>query len=286
MKVALVGCGHMGARHAAVVARDPTCQLVCTIDIIGERARGLAERFGGEAMEYVPDGVEAVIVATPTTTHREVTAPLLAKGLWCLVEKPLAESISAAAELDSARLVVGHIERFNPAIRAAGDLRPRFLEARREAPPTPRSKDVDVVADLMIHDIDLVLHWAEPGAEVEVVDAVGVGDPVDTASVRLRTSDGLTATLVASRVAARPARWVHAFEPGRYTTLDLLAGRAARAGHALPLADERDALTAQWEAFRDAVCGGPLVGVGGQAGMRAVEIAEQIRARIRDNRGP
>ena len=207
--VAVVGCGHMGARHAAVLARDPRCRLVSCVDILPERARELVSRFGGEASESVPSGVDAVIVATPTLTHEEVAAPLLERGLWCLVEKPLVPTPAAASRLLSPRLVVGHIERFNPAVRAAGVLRPRYLEARREAPPTGRSADIDVVLDLMIHDLDLLLHWCEPGASVEVVDAVGVGEPVDTASVRLRTSDGLTATLVASRVAAKRARWVH-----------------------------------------------------------------------------
>ncbi len=271
----------MGARHAAVIARDPRCQLTHTLDIVPERAHALVDRFGGQAVESLPEGVDAVVVATPTITHCEVAAPLLERDVWCLVEKPLAGSARTAATLASPRLVVGHIERFNPAVRAAGVLRPRYVEARREAPPTGRSEDIDVVMDLMIHDLDLILNWAQPGAGIEVVDAVGVGDPADTASVRLRTSDGFTATLVASRVAAKRARWIHAFEPGRYTTLDLLTGRASRAGAPLPLEDDRDALTTQWEAFRDAVTGEASPTVGGEAGIRAVQLAEQICERIR-----
>ena len=284
--VAIVGCGHMGARHASVVARDPNCRLAFCVDIVPDRARVLTQRFGGRALEQVPEGVDAVVVATPTTSHCAVSGPLLQRGLWCLVEKPLADSAVKAATLGSPRLVVGHVERFNPAIRAAGSMRPRYVEARREAPPTGRSEDIDVVLDLMIHDLDLVLHWAEPGATIEVVDAVGIGDPVDTASVRLRTSDGLTATLVASRVAAERARWIHAFEPGRYTTLDMLAGTAHRGGVALSGDDDRDALTAQWDAFRDAVTGvdgGQVPMVGGTAGIRAVHLAEQICQKIWDN---
>jgi len=284
--VAVVGCGHMGARHAAVLSRDSRCRLVCSVDIVRERALDMVARFGGEALEGVPEGVDAVVVATPTSTHEEVAAPLLARGLWCLVEKPLVPTVQAAERLSSPRLVVGHIERFNPAVRAAGPMRPRYLEARREAPPTGRSADIDVVLDLMIHDLDLILHWSEPGATIEVVDAVGVGDPVDTASVRLRTSDGLTATLVASRVAVKRARWIHVFEVGRYTTLDLLMGRAHRLGRQLTLEDGRDALTAQWDAFRDAVIGNAPAKVTSAAGGRAVKLADQILSRIRDTSLP
>ena len=238
------------------------------------------------AAESIPDGVEAVVVATPTCTHVDVSRPLLERGMWCLVEKPMAPTPQAAQILGSDRLMVGHIERFNPAVRAAGPLRPRYLEVRREAPPTGRSADIDVVLDLMIHDLDLILYWSEPGATVDVVDAVGVGDPVDTASARIRTSDGLTATLVASRVAAKRARWIHVFEVGRYTTLDLLVGQAHRLGRALPLDDGRDALTAQWDAFRDTICGKTEASASSGAGVRAVTLAAQICDRIRATEHP
>ena len=276
----------MGARHAAVVDRDSQCRLVACVDIVADRARSLGDRFGSRAAECVPDGIDAVVVATPTSTHAEVATPLLERGLWCLVEKPLAPTPDVAQRMASERLVVGHIERFNPAVRAAGQLRPRYLEVRREAPPTGRSADIDVVLDLMIHDLDLILHWSEPGATVEVVDAVGVGDPADTASARIRTSDGLTATLVASRVAAKRARWIHVFEVGRYTTLDLLVGQAHRHGRPLPLDDSRDALTAQWDAFRDTLSGQREASARSGAGIRAVALAAQIRARIADREHP
>jgi predicted dehydrogenase len=166
-------------------------------------------------------------------------------------------------------------------MRAAGRLRPRYVEARRLSPPSGRSTDVDVILDLMIHDIDLILQWGE--GEVEWLDAVGVavhGPYVDTASVRLRTSDGMTASLVASRVAQIPERTVRVFEPGRYTVLDLRAGQAVREGGALRAGDDRDALTAQWDSFLGAMRGHEPLVVDFAAGWRAVELAERIGAAI------
>lgn len=297
--VAIVGCGHMGRHHARAVAAHPDCRLVAAIDVVDERARAIADQYGAECRTTVPDGVDAVIIATPTSTHADVAGPLLTGGRWCLVEKPLAHTIGAAKALSSPRLVVGHIERFNPAVRAVGDLAPRFIEARRLAPATGRSSDVDVIFDLMIHDLDLILAWSR--GRVEWFDAVGVavdGPRVDTASVRLRTTDGIVANLVASRVAAASERTVRLFEPGRYTFLDLREGRAwrdglqrddggvsERSGTPVPHVDARDALTAQWDAFIAAVRGDRAVAVGFDDGCGAVALAEQIGAAISGDSG-
>ncbi|MCB9686982.1 MAG: Gfo/Idh/MocA family oxidoreductase [Alphaproteobacteria bacterium] len=281
LRVALVGCGAMGSRHARVVAADPDCELAAVVDTDPERATILAERHGTRVERTVPREVDAVVVATPTTTHARIAGPLLADGVWCLVEKPLAHSAEAARSLRHPRCAVGHVERHNPALRAAGSLAPRVVEARRIAPPTGRGTDVDVILDLMIHDIDLVLDWAGPGAEVAWIDAAAVavaGDLVDTASVRLRTTTGLTATLLASRVASERQRHIACYEGGRSTVLDLLSGRARRGGQELHAADPRDALTCQWQAFTDAVRRDRRPEAGGDAGIRAVEVAERIRA--------
>ncbi len=281
--VAVVGCGHMGTHHARTVALHPGCRLVAAVDLIPARAAAVSSKFGGEARSDVPDGVEAVIISTPTFTHGEVARPHIDQGRWCLVEKPLGMTTQACKALYSPRLVVGHVERFNPAVRAAGELRPRYVEARRLGPPTGRAPDVDVVLDLMIHDIDLVLQWAK--GEVVWIDAVGVavlGSQIDTCSVRLRTSDGLTASLVASRVAKAPERTVRVFEHGRYTFLDLRKGRALRNGGPLPVGDDRDALTAQLDDFLSAVHGEKPQQVTSVAGLRAVELAERIRSVVHD----
>ncbi len=282
MDVALVGCGHIGQHHARVIAKHPGCRLVALIDAVPERAHALAARVNAEARDSVPDGVEAVVIATPTTTHVELAGPHLRQGRWCLVEKPLAAAAHAARTLASPRLVVGHVERFNPAVRALGAVRPRFIEARRMSPPSGRGADVDVIFDLMVHDLDLVLHWFE--GEVTGFDAVEVADEgrlVDTATVRLRTSDGLVANLVASRVAATPERVVRVFERGQTTVLDLRAGVATRDGQVMAHDDPRDGLTAQWDAFVSTTRGERSPAVDFDAGYRAVALAERISNAIR-----
>jgi predicted dehydrogenase len=274
----------MGARHARVIAADPGAELAALIDVLPERAERLAATHGARRESAVPREVDAVVVATPTSTHVAVAGPLLERGIWCLVEKPLAEAASSARWLHGPRCAVGHVERFNPAVRAAGEVRPQVVEARRISPPTGRGEDVDVVVDLMIHDLDLVLGWARPGAEVAWIDAAGVRSPsngaLDVASVRLRTTCGMTATLLASRIAERRQRVLCCYEPGRATVLDLLAGRARRNGVELEPPDARDGLTAQWESFTASMRGvTPPPGIG--AGIRALEVAERVAAVVR-----
>ncbi|MEZ4239548.1 MAG: Gfo/Idh/MocA family oxidoreductase [Myxococcota bacterium] len=281
MRVALIGCGVMGSRHAAVLASDPDVQLV-TVDLVPERSQALAERFRARAAPEVPDDIDAAVIATPSTTHADIAGPLLARGVWCLVEKPIAHSrLAAHALTPRTRCAVGHIERFNPAILAAGPMRPRVVEGRRIAPPTGRGLDVDVVMDLMIHDLDLVLRWAEPGADVSWIDATGVGadrQHPDTASVRLRTTCGMTVSLLASRVAEQRQRVIRCYEPARNTVLDLAGATAQRNGVPLPV-HPADPLTHQWSQFAAAVRGeAELPSTDGA--VRAVEIAERITAVI------
>lgn len=267
----------MGRHHARVIARHPGCRLVAVVDLLPERARAVAAATNTEARDSVPDGVDAVVIATPTTTHVGLAGPHLQDGRWCLVEKPLAGGSHTARALASERLVVGHVERFNPAVRALGEVRPRFVEARRMSPPSGRGADVDVIFDLMVHDLDLVLHWSR--GEVTWFDAVGVaieGPLIETASVRLRTSDGIVANLVASRVATTPERVVRVFERGRTTVLDLRSGVAMRDGGAIAVDDARDGLTAQWDAFVAAVRGERPPAVDFHAGYSAVALAERI----------
>jgi predicted dehydrogenase len=283
LRVAVVGCGAMGARHARTIAADLGAELAVVVDVVPERAAALAAAHGCRAEAVVPHEVDAVVIATPTTTHADVGTPLLARRLWCLVEKPLAHSLEAARALRDSRCRVGHVERFNPAIRAAGAMSPVVVEGRRIAPPTGRGLDVDVILDLMIHDLDLVLAWARDD-EVSWVDAAGVmhGRHVDTASVRLRTTGGLTASLVASRVAAERQRVLHCYEPGRCTRLDLLTGVAVRGVERLVGTDARDALSCQWAGFAAAARGeGGAPGAEVEDGLRAVELAERVLAEIR-----
>lgn len=239
--VAVIGCGHLGTFHARLYAELSEAELVAVVDIHPERAETLARTLGTTAStdlgEVLPR-VRAVSIATPTTTHQEIAWRCLDAGVACLVEKPICETLAEGQALvQHARnlglvLAVGHTERFNPAFAAArAELhRPRFIESHRLAPFVARSLDVDVVLDLMIHDIDLTL-CLQPAA-VESVDAVGV--PVltpgaDIANARIRFADGAVANLTASRVSREKVRKIRFFGPRQYHSLDLMSGSVERA---------------------------------------------------------
>jgi len=233
--VAVVGCGHLGTFHARLYRELPEADLRAVCDTVPERARALGDMLGvswttdlAEALR----GVRAVSVATPTVTHEAVAGRALAAGCSVLVEKPItarreeAERLIRVAAARGLVLAVGHVERFNPAFRAArqriGAI--RFVEAHRLATFVPRSLDVDVILDLMIHDLDLVLALA--GRPVERVDAVGVPvltHSVDIANARITFAGGIIANLTASRVSRERVRKIRLFGERRYLSADLAA---------------------------------------------------------------
>lgn len=233
--VAVVGAGHMGRHHARVyhlLAQRGLCRLVAVVDKRPDAAHALADEFACEALAdtaLLPGRVQAASIVTPTTQHLACAAPLLQAGIACLVEKPLAPDSAAAEELvriaRDARtmLSVGHIERFNPVVRAIRErgVRPRFIEAHRISPFSFRSADVSVVLDMMIHDIDVVLSLI--GSEPATIDAVGVaviGRAQDVVSARLRFPDGSVADLTASRLAIKTERKIRCFSPDAYVSMD------------------------------------------------------------------
>lgn len=280
LEVALVGCGHMGAHHARVTGESARSRLAAVVDVDPDRARRFADRFGATASTTVPEHVDVAVIATPTTSHVAVAAPLLARGLWCLVEKPVAASAREADALRGGRVVVGHSERFNPAVRAFGPARPTHVEARRVTGPGTRGRDVDVLADLMIHDLDL-LRWWGGGGPVAVDGATGVRG-ADGAWQRARAVlrvGSLTASLEASRDGA-PERVIRVRAPGRVARLDLAAGRATDEAGPLAAPDPRDALEAQWDAFLDAVEGRAPAAVGLDDARAALDLADRIRQRL------
>jgi predicted dehydrogenase len=240
--VAVVGTGRLGSIHARVLSQMPNVELVGVVDSDLSAARRVAAERGCRAFadaNALPETVKAVVVAVPTTLHADVACPLLERGIACLVEKPLAanaaegERLVAAAARSGAILMVGHVERFNPVITAVRELglRPRFLDATRVSPFPFRSMDIGVVLDVMIHDLDIVLHLV--GSDVVSVDAVGVnitGDHEDLASVRLVFANGAVANLTASRLALKTERKLRLFAPDFYASLDLAAkkGRIVR----------------------------------------------------------
>lgn len=301
---AVIGLGAMGRHHARILASMDGARLVATCDPQLERARehargALAVAHPGE----LPDGLDLAIVAAPTTAHRAIAEPLLRRGVSCLVEKPIAHTLEdadamiAAAREGGAVLAIGHAERFNPGVlRARPSIRrPLFVEAHRLGVFPERSLDVDVVLDLMIHDLDLLLWLA--GGEVTDVQAVGVAvltPKVDIANARLTLSSGCVANLTASRVSAEMTRKLRIFQPDAYVSLDLPAQTAEivtldRSGERPqmkrdkvtpdPDAPQQEPLRLEQEAFLAAVRGeAPSPGVSGEEGRRALDAALRVLA--------
>jgi predicted dehydrogenase len=232
LRVALLGAGFFGANHARVISEIPEATLTGILDLDSDRAQALASRYGTRALLSVDDVVEdadCAIVATPTVTHESLATRLLAAGLDVLVEKPIAHSAEAGARLnqlatDHGRILqVGHLERFNPAIAALQHALtiPLFFEVHRLSIFTPRSLDVDVVLDLMIHDLDIVLACSgETPTEVRAAGISVLSPLVDIANVRLAFPSGCVANLTASRISTEKVRKLRVFQPGEYISVD------------------------------------------------------------------
>jgi len=253
-QAAVVGVGHLGRHHARIYADMEGVDLACVVDVDEGTAREVAERHGARAvadLRAIPDDVRLASIATPTHSHYEVARHLLDRGISLLVEKPLVQDLSQGEDLvrrarsTGAVLQVGHVERFNPACRAIERLavEPRFIDSQRISPFTFRSRDIGVVLDLMIHDLDLILHIV--GSEVKHVDAVGVsvlGQEEDIANARLEFENGCVANLTSSRVSMKVERKVRVFAPDCYASLDFGARRGVVYRRARGASETRDAI--------------------------------------------
>jgi predicted dehydrogenase len=307
LKAAVVGAGRLGALHAAKYAAIPGVRLTHVVDLDAERAAQVARPAGAATLSDYHDligRVDLVSVATPTLTHLEIASRLLAGGLDVLVEKPMTATTAQArklAELASGSdriLQVGHLERFNPAVVRSRPFikNPRFIECLRVAPFTERGTDVDVVFDLMVHDLDVILSIT--GAEVTSVEALGVAvltDQIDVANARLKFGGGMIANLNTSRVAPRRERKIRFFQPDAYISLDYDA-RVLQIYRKDPPPPGQlyPAISAQRIDLRD---GDPLADeigefvravrtrtpprVGVADGLRVVELCEQISAAVK-----
>jgi predicted dehydrogenase len=233
IKVGVVGLGHLGRHHARLLSGLAGAHVVGFADPEPERLRKASDEYGAPGFpshEALMDaGPEAVCVVVPTQLHREVAGYFLERGIDVLVEKPItpteaeAKELIELAEAKSLILQVGHVERFNPAIRKIRDLglRPRYLESQRQSPFSFRSTDIGVVLDLMIHDLDLV--QALVGEPARVVDAFGgaiLTPREDLASAVLKFEGGAAAQLMANRVALKPMRRMRLFAPDAYASID------------------------------------------------------------------
>jgi predicted dehydrogenase len=236
IRVAVVGVGSFGRNHARVYhelqKQGAGVELAAVVDSDAAQAQAVASQFGCSALAAVEDlfgRVEAASVAVPTLHHRAVSAALMAAGIDVLIEKPLASTLAEADELISLANAnqrvaqVGHLERFNPAVRATIPLitQPMFFEVHRLSVFSPRSLDVDVVLDLMIHDIDVVLSFVKsPVKEIRAVGLPVVTGKVDIANVRMEFESGCVANLTASRISTERVRKLRFFQPKEYVSID------------------------------------------------------------------
>ena len=303
IRAAVVGAGDFGRNHARVYRELPGVELAGIVDASAERAAKAAAEFSTKVfpdIESLAGQVDAVSVAVPTVEHARVGCRLLKLGIDVLVEKPMAASLAEADELLSAALPagrilqVGHLERFNPAIVAVMPVlnNPLYFEVHRLGVFTPRSLDIDVVYDVMIHDLDILL--ALVGAPVVDIKAIGIPvltDKVDIAHARLDFETGAVANITASRVSTERVRKLRFFQQHEYISVDFtrqdaLRVRVAEPGPqpkfdfaALP-AEREEPLRAELRAFLESVRTRRAPAVDGVAGRRALELADQVMAGI------
>ncbi len=306
LRFAVVGAGHMGAHHARKVAELAAAgegiALAAVVDVDPERARAVAGAHGAEALgdpQEVPGRADAAIVAVPTVDHAAVVGTLLRAGLDVLLEKPIAATLEDAdAMLGLAGalgriLQVGHLERFNAALLKvrARIARPRFAEIHRLGPFPGRATDVDVVRDLMIHDLDLLQHLI--GEEPERIEAIGVpvlSSEIDIANARLVYPGGCVANVTASRVSGTPLRKFRLFQASGYLSIDFLAQTAVafhrvEDGGGTPRIemekleiDREDALLSQLRAFIASVRSRSSPAVTGEDAVRTLRTALRVVA--------
>lgn len=301
---AVVGVGYLGKFHAEKYAASPKANLVAVVDSDEKRAREIGTALGAEVLtDYraLFGRVQCVSVAVPTRFHFQVARELIEAGIDVLVEKPLTPDIAEARQLVAAAktkdviLQVGHLERFNPAIRRLEGViqEPKFVECHRLAPFVERGTDVDVVLDLMIHDIDIISSLVR--SPVERVEAVGVPvltDKPDIANARIKFADGCIANVTSSRVSIKRERKIRFFQPDAYISIDYDQCRAQIFHKPAPGAGwldiraenieikEGDALADEIDSFLDCVRTRTLPLVGGAEGLRALEIASLISAQL------
>jgi predicted dehydrogenase len=310
LRVAVIGVGYLGRHHARILSTLPGVQLVAVVDVNRARAEQVAAASGTLALtdfREVIGTADAVTIAVPTDQHVAVALPFLSSGVSVLVEKPMARSVGeddtmiAAARAAGAVFAVGHTERFNPAVMVARGLltAPRFIEVHRLGTFPERSLDIDVVFDLMIHDLDIVLSIVD--SEVESIDAVGVPvltGRVDIANTRLRFANGCIANITASRISRDRVRRIRFFQPASYLSIDYAAQKVERwqllreaggppsiQGGDVEVTNE-EPLKRELADFTDAVISRRSPAVTGADGRRALELAEAITRQIALTGGP
>ena len=309
IRTGVVGVGYLGKFHAAKYAHSQQADLVAVVDIRPERARQAAAKFNTRDFKHhaeIYDMVDAVSIATPTYCHYDIAKDFLDHGIDVLVEKPMTVTVEQADHLirraseNNCILQVGHLERFNPVFRSIKDVlnSPLFFESHRLSPFKARGTDVDVVLDLMIHDIDIIMNFV--GSDVVNVDAIGIpvlSPLIDIANVRLRFANGCMANLTASRISDKEMRKTRIFQPDAYISIDYAhreslvyrkSSKESPSGVARIVVDKldipaTDSLQEEIESFLHSVATRIPPEVSGPDGRCALEVAARIIESIQDS---
>ncbi len=304
IRVAVVGAGAFGRNHVRVLHESAKAQLAGVVDIIPDHASAAAAQFGCAIFTSHTDligKVDAAIVAVPTSSHAAVGCELMEAGIDVLVEKPIAPDRESAERLiDTAErygriLMIGHLERFNPGVMALKKIvtHPLFFEVHRLSLFSPRSLDIDVVLDLMIHDLDIVLDMV--GQAPEEIRAAGIrvlSEKVDIANVRLAFPTGCIANLTASRVSTERVRKLRLFQPSQYISLDYSRQEGAvfavqgdqKIDFQMLAVEKNEPLKVEVEHFLDCVATRRTPLVSGKDGLRALDAALAILAKIEEHK--
>jgi predicted dehydrogenase len=299
IRAGVIGVGHLGKQHARLYADMPGVKLTGVADIVEQRSADVAGLYRTAAVRDYRDlfgKVDAVSLAVPTVDHARIGADLLDHGIDVLVEKPIASGLEEAQSLIDAAarnkriLQVGHVERFNPVVVSARQLatRPQFFEIHRLAAFSPRSLDIDVVLDLMIHDIDIVLSLVPaPVREVRAVGIPVLSTKADIANARVEFEDGCVANFTASRVSFEKTRKLRFFQPHDYISVDYASQTGTMVSLRFGRVIERklepvneEPLKAELAAFAECIQKREKPVVTGQDGLRALELAMCINRAI------
>lgn len=308
-KVGVVGVGYLGQIHAKIYHEMDNVELVMLADTNLAAANKLAEQYGCEATDNhlrMLDKVDAVSIVVPTSLHYDVAQPFLEAGIATLMEKPIAATVDEARKLvdlaaqNEAPFLIGHLERYNPALRAVADkvAEPKYIEVHRLGTFVERATDVDVITDLMIHDLDLVLSLVdEEPNNVQAIGSSVITDHVDLANVRLSFPSGAVANITASRVSNKRFRRFRVFGPEGYyginlmdQELDVVTKGEVGSGSEFPDLDvehikfeTEQPLQVELAHFIDVSKGQAMPMVTGLQGLRALQLAEQIQSIMRDS---
>ncbi|HNS77449.1 MAG TPA: Gfo/Idh/MocA family oxidoreductase [Syntrophorhabdus sp.] len=304
IKMALVGCGHMGKIHLQKLSSFDEIQIVGIVDVDTKRANDLAQPINVPAFnnyKKLLGNVDGVIIATPTETHYQIAKDFLKSGSHILLEKPITSRQDQAQELiDLAQarqliLQVGFLERFNPAFSKILPIikKPLLIESRRSSEFTGRSTDIDVVLDLMIHDIDLILSIVrEDVCDIRAQGVSFITDKLDMASARIEFSNGCIADLNASRISSKKERTLTVFEGNQIFFIDLLNRRVVYSAKEQNkdidteeyTVDPIDAVKYEISLFIQSILTGTAPIVRGEDGLRALTLADQVKQHIAENR--